>query len=149
MSLRKQGFVAIAAIARADGLLLADEVNGLLGAARAVGLCESELAEVEHALREGVPLAQVDLSELSGPEKVLTYALAHWLAMVDGIVNTAELASLRELASKLDLPDAKLKAAASAAFDIVCLPGGHRPEKFQFALLEARLREKLPALMSR
>jgi hypothetical protein len=34
MSLRKEGFVAIAAVARADGLLRKDESNGLLGAAR-------------------------------------------------------------------------------------------------------------------
>ena len=40
------------------------------------------------------------------------------------------------------------KAAASAAFDITCLPGGNRPEKFEFEKLEARLRDKLPALMA-
>jgi hypothetical protein len=28
------------------------------------------------------------------------------------------------------------------------LPGGNRPDKFEFAKLEARLTEKLPALMS-
>ena len=42
----------------------------------------------------------------------------------------------------------KLKSAASAAFDITCLPGGNRPEKFEFSKLEQRLRDKLPALMS-
>ena len=149
MSLRKEGFVAIASVARADGLLRKDELNGLLGAARSVGLSESEVGEVEHALNEGVPLEQIDFAGFSGAERVLTYALAHWLATVDGIVNAQELASLRELSTKLDLPEAKLKAAAAAAFDIVCLPGGNRPEKFQFAVLEARLREKLPSLMSR
>ena len=100
-------------------------------------------------MNNGVPLAEIDFSGLSGAERGLTYALAHWLASVDGIVNTQELATLRELARKLELPELQLKAAAAAAFDIVCLPGGHRPEKFQFADLEARLKEKLPALMSR
>jgi tellurite resistance protein len=149
MSLRKEGFVAIAAVARADGLLQKDELNGLLGAARDAGLSPADVSEVERALSDGEPLSEIDFSGLSGAERGLTYALAHWLASVDGIVNTQELATLRELASKLDLPDLQLKAAAAAAFDIVCLPGGHRPEKFQFADLEARLREKLPALMSR
>jgi tellurite resistance protein len=149
MSLRKEGFVAIAAVARADGLLRKDELSGLLGAARDAGLSASDVSEVERALSDAVPLAEIDFSGLSGAERALTYSLAHWLASVDGIVNTQELATLRELAKKLDLPDLQLKAAAAAAFDIVCLPGGHRPEKFQFADLEARLREKLPALMSR
>ncbi|HEX3854464.1 MAG TPA: hypothetical protein VHW01_26055 [Polyangiaceae bacterium] len=149
MSLRKEGFVAVAAVARADGLLRKDESNGLLGAARDAGLSVPDVSEVERALSDAVPLAEIDFSGLSGAERALTYALAHWLASVDGIVNTQELATLRELATKLELPDLQLKAAAAAAFDIVCLPGGHRPEKFQFADLEARLREKLPALMSR
>jgi tellurite resistance protein len=149
MSLRKEGFVAIAAVARADGLLRKDESNGLLGAARDAGLSSADVSEVERALSDAVPLGEIDFSGLSGAERALTYALANWLASVDGIVNTQELATLRELARVLDLPDLQLKAAAAAAFDIVCQPGGHRPEKFQFADLEARLREKLPALMSR
>jgi tellurite resistance protein len=149
MSLRKEGFVAIAAVARADGLLRKDELNGLLGAARDAGLSPADVSEVEQALNHAVPLGEVDFSALTGAERGLTYALAHWLASVDGIVNTQELATLRELAAKLELPELQLKAAAAAAFDIVCLPGGHRPEKFQFSDLEARLREKLPALMSR
>ena len=33
MSLRKEGFLAVVAVARADGLLRADESRGLLGAA--------------------------------------------------------------------------------------------------------------------
>lgn len=149
MSLRKEGFVAIATVARADGLLRKDELNGLLGAARAAGLSTEDVTEVERALTEAVPLSDIDFSAFSGAERALTFALAHWLASVDGIVNAAELATLRELATKLDLPEPKLKAAAAAAFDITCLPGGNRPEKFQFSDLEARLREKLPALMAR
>ena len=148
MSLSKEGFVAIVAVARADGLLRKDESNGLLGAARSAGLSAADVSEVESALNQGVTLSAVDLSGLSGAERALTYALATWLAMVDGIVNAEELATLRELAAKLDLPEQKLKTAAAAAFDIVCLPGGHRPEKFEFADLEARLHEKLPSLMS-
>jgi len=80
--------------------------------------------------------------------RALTYVLAMWLAKVDGVVNAEELATLRELGARLGLPEIKLKAAASAAFDITCLPGGNRPEKFEFSKLEARLHEKLPALMS-
>ena len=65
---------------------------------------------MERALSDAVPLADIDFSDLGGAERALTYALAHWLAAVDGIVNTQELATLRELAKKLDLPDLQLKA---------------------------------------
>jgi uncharacterized membrane protein YebE (DUF533 family) len=148
MSLRKEGFLAVVAVARADGLLRADEARGLLGAAKEVGLSEAELGDVEAALDAGLELTALDLSALSGAERALTYGFAMWLAKVDGIVNADELATLRTLGRLLELPDPKLKAAASAAFDITCLPGGNRPEKFEFSKLEARLRDKLPALMA-
>lgn len=148
MSLRKEGFLAVVAVARADGLLRADEARGVLGAAKEAGLSEAELAEVQAALDSGLELETLDLQSLSGPERALTYGFAIWLAKVDGIVNSDELATLRRLGGLLDLPEPKLKAAASAAFDITCLPGGNRPEKFEFSKLEARLREKLPALMA-
>ena len=112
------------------------------------GFRRATLADVESALQGGSELEQLDLAGLTGPERALTYALAMWLAKVDGVVNAEELASLRRLGALLDLPEPKLKAAASAAFDITCLPGGNRPEKLEFSKLEARLREKLPALMS-
>ncbi len=148
MSLRKEGFLAIVAVAHADGLVRKDEVDGLLNAARGVGLAEDELSEVKTALDGGCALDSIEVGALSPAERALTYALAMWLAQVDGLVDATELATLRDLGRRLELPEAKLQAAASAAFDIVCLPGGNRPDKFEFALLEARLREKLPALMS-
>jgi len=148
MSLRKEGFLAVVAVARADGLLRADESRGLLGAAKEAGLSDAEQAEVKAALDSGLELSSLDLSGLSGSERALTYAFAMWLAKVDGIVNAEELATLRKLGVQLDLPEPKLKSAASAAFDITCLPGGNRPEKFEFSKLEARLVDKLPALMA-
>jgi len=148
MSLRKEGFLAVVAVARADGLLRADESRGLLNAAKEVGLSEEDLGSVKAALDSGLELESLDFTALSGAERALTYGFAMWLAKVDGVVNAEELATLRKLGALLDLPEPKLKAAASAAFDITCLPGGNRPEKFEFSKLEARLRDKLPALMA-
>jgi tellurite resistance protein len=148
MSLRKEGFLAVVAVARADGLVRAEEAQGLLGAAREVGLTEAELDEVKLALDTGLALESLELGALTGAERALTYAFAMWLAKIDGVVNADELKALRQLRALLALPDPKLKLAASAAFDISCLPGGNRPDKFEFSKLEARLREKLPALMA-
>ncbi|HVJ18779.1 MAG TPA: hypothetical protein VM686_25330 [Polyangiaceae bacterium] len=148
MSLRKEGFLAVVAVARADGLLRQDEIRGLLRAATEVGLPEAAMSEVQAALDGGLELEALDLSVLSPAERALTYAFAMWLAKIDGIVNSDELTTLRSLGTLLDLPEPKLQLATSAAFDITCLPGGNRPEKFEFAKLEARLREKMPALMA-
>src|SRR5258706_6146662 len=110
MSLRKEGFLAVVAVARADGLLRADESRGLMKAAKEVGLSEEELASVQAALDTGLELESLDFSALSGAERALTYGFAMWLAKVDGVVNAEELATLRKLGSLLDLPDPKLKA---------------------------------------
>jgi hypothetical protein len=44
------------------------------------------------------------------------------------------------------LHELKLKAAQSAVFDVICLPGGHRPDKYDFEALVTRLKTKLPSL---
>src|SRR5262245_9608211 len=102
MSLRKVGFLAVVAVSRADGLLRQDESRGLLRAAAEVGLSEAEVSEVKAALESGLELEALDLSVLSPPERALTYGFATWLAKVDGIVNSDELATLRILATLLD-----------------------------------------------
>jgi hypothetical protein len=93
-----------------------------------------------------VSIDDVRLEGLTGWEKAVTYAIAFWLAKVDGVVNTEELKNLKTLGTRLGLPQPQLDAAASAAFDVACLPGGHRPEKYDFAALAERLRVKLPSL---
>ena len=49
-------------------------------------------------------------------------------------------------ADALDFPKSKRAAAYSAAFDIACLEGGNKPEKFDFARLVEHLAQKLPSL---
>lgn len=136
----------IAAVAQADGLIRQDETKALLRAAAQCGLAGEEIAAVEAAAKGGVALPAVDVGGLNDWQKGLTYALAYWLAKVDGVVNAQELAHLRELGQKLGLPKLKLEAAQSAVFDVTCLPGGHRPEKYDFGALAERLRVKLPSL---
>ena len=80
-------------------------------------------------------------SEFDG---VLTLAIASWLARVDGVATGVELDQLNALGDRLGVNEFKRKTAYSAAFDIACLPQGHRPEKYDFVALVAKLREKLP-----
>ncbi|MEB2312087.1 MAG: hypothetical protein OZ921_16235 [Sorangiineae bacterium] len=142
--LPKQAFLAIAAVAWADGRMRRDEADGLLRAARASGLDGDELAALERATASALDLGAVELGELNRWQRALTYAFASWLARLDGVVNAEELATLRKLGAALELPQPTLASAASAAFDIACLPDGHRPEKYDFRALEERLMEKLP-----
>lgn len=146
MKLTKQSFLALAAIGWVDGSLQKVEATGLLRAAREAGIEGKDLEEIEQATKNQTSLDGLDLSGMTQWDQVLTYALASWLSQVDGVVSTSEGDLLRELGDKLGLADGLRKRAATAANDIACLPGGGRPEKYDFTRLVARLKERMPQL---
>jgi hypothetical protein len=144
--LPKESFLALASIGWADGSLQRIEGVGLLRAAKECGLDGDELLEVERAAKRKGALDDVDLHGLSRWKQVLTYALASWFAALDGVISTSEHETLVKVGDKLGLdPTLRLRAAA-AANDIACLPGGGKPERYDFVKLAARLRERLPQL---
>lgn len=144
--LPKSSFIALSAVAWADGRMSRDEAAGLLRAAEKCGLSGDDLAGVEAATKESVSLDAFDADSLDDWQKALTYALASWLARLDGVTSTDEHQSLTALGDRLELSKDKLGAAASAAFDISTEKGGHRPERYDFDKLVDKLREKLPSL---
>jgi hypothetical protein len=144
MNLPKQSFLALAAIGWADGSLQPIEATGLLRAAREAGVAGDDFAEIEHAVTNKTTLDTVDVSNLSPWDQVLTYALAAWFAQLDGVLSTSEAGPLVELGDRLGLAAPLRVRAAAAANDIACLPGGGRPERYDFQKLAARLKEKLP-----
>ncbi|NLY94090.1 MAG: TerB family tellurite resistance protein [Myxococcales bacterium] len=144
--LSKESFIALAAIAWADERMSRREAEGLLRAAREGGLDGDDLEAVRRATESPVGVSDFDASGMSEWERGLTYALACWLSRVDGHTNAEEADTLERLGDALDFPKSKRAAAYSAAFDIACLEGGNKPEKFDFARLVEHLAQKLPSL---
>ena len=134
------------AVAWADERMSPREAEGLLRAAREGGLSGSDLEAIEQATTNPVGVQDVDASGMSDWERGLTYALACWLSRVDGHTNAEEADTLDRLGDALDFPKSKRAAAYSAAFDIACLEGGNRPEKFDFGRLVEHLGQKLPSI---
>jgi hypothetical protein len=146
MQLPKQVFLALAAIGWVDGSLQRIEAIGLMRAAKEAGLTDEELLEVEHASKTPSTIDAIDLSGMSERDQVMTYALAAWIAQVDGVVSTEEHHTVTTVGDKLGLPDALRKRAAIAVYDIVCLPKGGRPETYDFAELAKRIQHRIPQL---
>ncbi|MBS2013707.1 MAG: hypothetical protein JST00_12510 [Deltaproteobacteria bacterium] len=146
MNLRKESFLALAAIGWADGSLQRIEATGLLRAAKECGLGGDDLAAVEGATKQKVTLEGLELGGMSAWDQVLTYALASWFAQLDGVVSTSEHTTMKELGDKLGLAEGLRKRAATAAYDVACLPEGGKPERYDFVKLSARLKERLPQL---
>ena len=136
--------MALAAIGWADGTLDADEASGLLRAARAHGVSEAELRELEAQIAKPVELGDIDREALSPWQKLLTYALAAWLSNVDGVVTTDEQRILDRLGVALDLPFPIRCRTERAALEAAA--GDSRPERYDFAALARALRERLPHL---
>lgn len=139
-------FLALAAIGWADGSLQRVEREGLLRAARECGIAGEELVQLERASKEHQTLDGVDLGGLSRWEQVLTYALASWFAALDGVISTSEHETMTRVGDQLHLDPLLRVRASAAANDIACLPGGGRPDRYDFVKLVARLRERLPQL---
>lgn len=145
-TLPKESFLALVAVGWVDKQLQRVEVTGLMRAAKEANLSAQDLAEIEAATKAPMDLAALDFSKLGQWEQVLTYALAAWIAQVDGVVSTSESDMLADLGTKLGLAEPLRKRAAVAANDIACLPQGGRPDKYDFEKLIARLKERMPQL---
>lgn len=142
----KRAFIGLTAVAWADGSLRRSEHAALLHAAKQHGLEGEDLAEVERATKEKLAIEAFDPGDMTEWERVLTYAIASWLAQLDGVVTTEEHDDLVALSERLGISKAIRDRATAAAFDIAVLPESRRPERYDFAKLETRLREKLPQL---
>ncbi len=141
-----QSFLALAAIGWADGSLQRIESAGLVRAAKECGLEGDALAKVENASKEKHSLDGIDLAGLTKWEQVLTYALASWFAALDGVVSTSEHETLVSVGDKLGLDMALRIRATTVANDIACLPGGGKPDRYDFVKLVERLKERMPQL---
>jgi hypothetical protein len=144
IALPKQAFIALAAVGWADGSLRPAEGAALVRAARECGLEGTDLTDVESSTKASVSIDTFDPGQMGRWDRTVTYALASWLAAIDGVVSTDESTTLAKLGERLDLEVPIRRRATAAAFDISVLPEGGRPDKYDFAKLVARIRERLP-----
>lgn len=143
LNLPKDALLALAAIGWADGNLDKEEGMALLHAARDSGLTPEEIADVEAVTRKAITIPEVETIRLTRGDRVITYALATWLARLDGVVTPEERDTLVLLGDRLGLPDGVRTRASAAAFEVASLPEGDRPDRYDFEALRARIVAKL------
>jgi tellurite resistance protein len=97
----KDVFVALAAIAWADGKLASSERGALLEAARACGLDEATVTGIDATIATYVDLNDLARLTLRDEERAFVYGLALWLAGVDGVVDPSEQRVLEALRTLL------------------------------------------------
>jgi uncharacterized membrane protein YebE (DUF533 family) len=141
--LRRDVFVALAAVAWADGTLDADEADAIVRAAVDEGLSLEEIAEIEQATKNKVDLGVVDRAGLSKEDRLFVYAVACWIARMDGEVKAEESEVLAQLGERLGIPERPRGAAEAVAREVAEMPEGDRPARYDLAALRRILGERL------
>jgi tellurite resistance protein len=154
--LKKDVFVALAAIAWADGKLAPDEADAIVRAAVDEGLGLEEIAQIEAATlvyrekpREGEAprssaiVAEVDRASMTKQDRIFVYAIACWIARIDGNVSPEESDALRELGERLGVPDRVRARAEALAKEVAEMPDGDRPLRYDLGKLRQLIGEKL------
>ncbi len=143
IKLNRDVFLALAAIAWADGRLDPDEADAIVRAAVEAGLDLAEIEAIEAATRERVDLGTIDRSALSKEDRLFVYAVACWITRLDGQVSDEEAIALAALGERLGVPERPRAHAESIARQIAELPEGDRPARYDLVKLRATIGERL------
>ena len=141
--MHKDVFVALCAIAWADGPLDADEADAIVRAAVDEGMPIEEIAAIEEATKTPVDLGFVDRAALSKEDRLFVYGVACWIARMDGRVTDDEAGALATLGERLGLPERARVHAEAVSREIAELPEGDRPVRYDLSALRRILGERL------
>ncbi len=143
IKLNRDIFLALAAIAWADGRVDPDEADAIVRAAVEAGLELDEIEEIEKATSERVDLGTIDRSEMSKEDRLFVYAIACWIARLDGQVTEEESGTLSALGERLGIPERTRSVTEGIARDVAALPEGDRPARYDLLKLRATIGERL------
>jgi uncharacterized membrane protein YebE (DUF533 family) len=141
--LNRDIFLALAAIAWADGRLDPDEADAIVRAAVEAGLDLAEIEEIEVATRERLDLGAIDRSSLTKEDRLFVYAIACWIARLDGQVTDEESVALGALGERLGVPERPRAHAEGIAREIAQMPEGDRPARYDVVRLRQTISERL------
>jgi uncharacterized membrane protein YebE (DUF533 family) len=136
-------FVALAAIGWADGQLDSEEADAIVRAAVDEGLSLEEIAAIEESTKLPVDIGVVDRRGMSKDDRLFVYAVACWIARLDGKVTDAESDALAKLGERLGVPERPRVHAEAIAREVAERPEGDRPARYDLAGLRRILGERL------
>jgi uncharacterized membrane protein YebE (DUF533 family) len=152
-ALPKEAFLALAAVAWADGVLNPDEADAIVRAAADEGLSIEDLEVVETDAKaycerprdanDRPDLSFLDRATMSKQDRLFLYAVACWIAQIDRVVTPDESEALKALGERLGVPDRVRAKAEELAAELAALPDGDRPDRYDLAKLRERIGDRL------
>lgn len=134
-------FISLAAIGWADGKLDPDEADAIVRAALDEGLSLDEINEIEAATKSPVTLDFIDRSFMGKDDRLFVYAMAAWIARIDGTITAEEVHALANLGDLLGVPARPRKAAEVLVEEIAA--EGDKPYRYDLARLKKTITERL------
>jgi tellurite resistance protein len=136
-------YLALAAVGWADGRLDPDEADAIVRTALEEGLDLEVIQEIEAATKSKVEMGIIDRLTMSKSDRLYVYAVASWIARLDGVVTPEEQAALTQLGDALGVPEGPRHAADAVLAEVAALPAGDRPDRLDLLQLRATLEERL------
>jgi uncharacterized membrane protein YebE (DUF533 family) len=131
-------YFALAALAWADGFVNDEDAEAIARVAEYDGLDEDSLARIKSRIRQRVTLDSIDVAQLTEEDRLYVYAVASWMARLDGAVSKHESQVLANVASMLTLTPQQCERARAEAIE-VATSSGRRPKDYNFVALRQRL----------
>ncbi len=136
-------FFALAAIGWADGNLDQDEADAIVRTALEEGLDLEQVAAIEEATKKPVDLGDVRFGKMSKADRLFVYAVASWMARLDGAVTKDEVKALDELGTALHIPAKPREHADRIAVEIGKLGESDKAPFYNLPKLRRTLKVRL------
>ena len=136
-------YIALAAVGWADGQLTRGAADAILRTAAEEGLDIDSLQKLEEAVKRPVDVGVVDRMNMSKSDRLFVYAVASWIATLDGEASTRTQEALSQLGGALGVPEAPRHHADEIMREIAAQD--KRPDRFDLKSLRGTLDERLEA----
>ncbi len=137
----KEIYLALAAVGWADGQLTSEAADAIVRTALEEGLDFTDVAAIEEATKTPVPLGEIDWKTMSKADRLYIYAVAAWIAELNGTVSPEEHKALAKLGDALSLPSKPRHHANAIMKEVAAL--GDKPERFELMSLRRTLDARL------
>jgi uncharacterized membrane protein YebE (DUF533 family) len=136
-------YIALAAVGWADGQLTRGAADAILRTAAEEGLDIESLQKLEEAVKKPVDVGVVDRMQMSKSDRLFVYAVASWIASLDGEASTRTQDALSQLGAALGVPETPRRHADEIMREIALQD--KRPDRFDLHALRSTLDERLEA----
>jgi tellurite resistance protein len=134
-------YLALAAVGWADGQLTTEAADAIVRTALEEGLSFEDVAAIEEATKTPKPVGDVNRMNMSKADRLYVYAVASWIAALDGHVSENEQKALAQLADALGVPATPREHADAIMRQIA--EQSDRPERFDLLALRQTLDSRL------